>query len=145
MTKRSRGSILVQVLILGALLLILVTLLVRAVTQNYHIGAYLTGEYRETKNAQASIAAVQSVWTNATVGAGGAIQYCASGGGSNGTVTCSGTTVGTCGCTCQVFIMPPLPNPQTLVRYPDVKSTLTGTVCQIQTDLTNLGGQYTFP
>src|SRR5437867_4209403 len=60
----SRGMVLVQVLIMGVLLLILVTVLVRVVTHHYQAGALAAGDMTASQAAQASISAIQSAWNN---------------------------------------------------------------------------------
>lgn len=104
---RNRGSILVQVLIMGALLLILVTILIKGVTQHYQFGALATAGSSAGQNSQASIDAVQSAWTLFNGG-----RNCTSNTWPNGDkvccdVACDNAKINTCttaGCTCTVQI-----------------------------------------
>jgi len=129
-----KGAVLVQVLVMGGLLLILVTLLVKAVNQHYHMGSYLIGEARETKNSESAVAAVYSAWAANAVA--GATSVCSSGVIANASVACA--TLGTCaGCRCTVTIAG--------TRYPDVVGSDINGDCRLRTDLSNQVGLYSFP
>ena len=127
--------VLVQVLIMGALLLILVSFLVRAVDQNYNLASYVVGQTRETKNAEASFGAIYSAWaTNAN---NGGAQNCTSFAWPGGSVTCVGTA-GSCLCACSVTLSG--------VAAPNVKSVDGGAgTCRLTTDTSAQVGQFDFP
>lgn len=152
MTARmERGAILVQVLIMGALLLMLVTLLVKAVNQNFHVGAYVVGEARETKNAELSVNAVSDAWANYSAcpsppNCAPTPTNCVNVNWASGFVKNVGPGgPNSCNCRMQVFIKPD-PAQANFTRYPDVvAATNAAGDCQIQTDLTQMLGQYTYP
>ena len=112
MNVNSRGQVLVQVLIMGVLLLILVTLLIRGVTQHYSMGAFAIGSMSSTEYGQASIRAVNSAWILGPSPGQNCQSFVWSG---TDDVTCSGGAPGSCNCTCVVKI-----NNRTFPPYPSV-------------------------
>lgn len=65
-SRRAPGSALVQVLIMGVLLLILVTLLMKSVAQHYQFGAIAAGQANSTQTTETSINAVEAAWSAGT-------------------------------------------------------------------------------
>lgn len=115
MKKKSRGSILVQVLIMSLLMAILATGLIRMIMNQYVVAVDAQRNTLSRQQIEAVVAAIQSAWTVN-------MSMCS----SWGPVSC--TNPGTCSCTCTVTGYP-IPGTNTTVT---ATAFLVGGLCTIR-------------